>query len=154
MQLVQTVQTHSMELPPTLLPQLQHQLWKEAWTVQEQEEALHCSLHPHTEEAQTTNLIPTPNNGLLTDNPIPLIDTQQCYAHLLTDEQLYCEIDALAVLEPPYANPTYLDILCGELTDCECLGNFYNPTPELCDAYDNNIYINAEYCDPNYWLDI
>jgi len=88
--------------------------------------------------------ITTPDNGLLADNPIPLFDTQQRYAHLLTDEQLYHEIDALAVLEPPFANPMYLDVLRGELADRERLGNFYNPSPELCEAYNDNIYVDAE----------
>jgi len=60
MQLVQTIRTHSVKLSTTPLPQLWHQLWKETQTVQEQEETLHCSLHPRTEEeVQTTKLTPT-----------------------------------------------------------------------------------------------
>jgi len=70
------------------------------------------------------------------------------------DEQLYLEIDALSLLEAPYANLTYLDILHGELADHEHLGNFYDPMLDLCDAYDDNMYCNDEYCDPHYWLDI
>jgi len=67
------------------------------------------------------------------------------------DKQLYLEIATVSELKTPYANPMYLDILHGELADHERLSNFYNPTP---DAYDDNVYYNAEYCDPNYWLDI
>jgi len=67
------------------------------------------------------------------------------------DKQLYLEIAAVSELETPYANPMYLDILCGELADRERPGNFYDATP---DTYDNNVYYNAEYCDPDYWLDM